>query len=338
MPSIQTPAIVLVTGASGFVAAWVCKTFLDAGYTVRGTVRSHYKGEQLANIFKESEGRFQHVIVEDMTIDGAFDEAVKDVQGVLHLACPTTFIADDPQELIGPALNGTLSVLRSIEKYAPDVRRVVYTSSAAAIIDEGKPLGTIFTDDDWNELSVKEVEEKGKNAGKHKYRASKVLAERAAWSEAKKQGHWDLVAIHPVVTLGPMIHPVSRPSQLNTSISMLYNIISKKDAELSQEELLTFNNFGDVRDVALAHLRAMQYEHAGGQRFITANGAYTWQDALDALPAPYPRGISDSGKTVGRVVFDGSKARTMLGINYRSFEDSVRDTAEDLRQRGWLLV
>ncbi|CAE6496714.1 unnamed protein product [Rhizoctonia solani] len=282
MPSVQAPATVLVTGANGFVAAWVCKSFLDAGYTVRkwfsvsisGTVRSQSKGEQLASIFKGSEGRFEYAIVEDMIVC-----SMKDVQGVLHLACPTTFIADDPQEFIRPALNGTLSVLESIGKHAPGVRRVVYTSSAAAIIDESKPLGTFFTDDNWNELSVKEVEKNGRNAGKHKYRASKVLAERAAWSEAEKQDRWDLVAIHPAVTLGPIIHPISGPSQLNTSISMLYNIISKSDSELSKEELLTFNNFGDVRDVALAHLRAMQYENAGGQRFITANGAYTWQDA-----------------------------------------------------------
>ncbi|CAE6446296.1 unnamed protein product [Rhizoctonia solani] len=337
MPSIQAPSLVLVTGASGFIAAWVCKVFLDAGYAVRGTVRSHSKGQYLADVFKNSEGKFQYVVVEDMLVDGAFEEAVKDVQGVLHLACPTTFVADDPQELIRPALNGTLNVLKSIEKYAHCVRRVVYTSSAAAIVDESKPLGTVFTDDDWNMRSIKEVEEKGRDAGKDKYRASKVLAERAAWAEEKKQDRWDLVAIHPVVTLGPILHQVTKPSQLNTSLSMLYNIIRKKDSDLSGEELLTFNNFGDVRDVALAHLRAIQYKDAGGQRFITANGAYTWQDALDVLPSSYPRGVPGSGKSVGRYVFDGSKARSVLGINYRSFEDSVRDTVEDLVQREWLL-
>ncbi|KAH7304810.1 D-lactaldehyde dehydrogenase [Rhizoctonia solani] len=356
MPAVQTPSTVLVTGASGFIAAWVCKTFLDAGYTVRGTVRSHSKGEHLASFFKGSDERFQYAIVEDMIKhcikDGAFDEAVKGVQGVLHLACPTTFVADDPQELIIPALNGTLSVWKSIEKYAPDVRRVVYTSSAAAIVDESKPLGTIFTDDDWNTLSVQQVEEKGRNAGKHKYRASKVLTERAAWLEAEKQNQWDMVAIHPVVTLGPILHPITAPSQLNTSIMMLYNIISKKDSDLSQEELLAFNNFGDVRDVALVHPCVMQSESAGGQRFIASNGAFTWQDArehidlgnidapsvmlIDVLPEPYPRGIQGSGKTIGRVVFDGNKASKVLGIHYRSFEDSVRDTTEDLRQRGWL--
>ncbi|KAH7337240.1 hypothetical protein B0J17DRAFT_700335 [Rhizoctonia solani] len=334
MPAVQTPSTVLVTGASGFIAAWVCKTFLDAGYTVRGTVRSHSKGEHLVSLFKGSDERFQYAIVEDMIKDGAFDEAVKGVQGVLHLACPTTFVRSSRLqniELIIPALNGTLSVWKSIEKYAPDVRRVVYTSSAAAIVDESKPLGTIFTDDDWNTLSVQEVEEKGRNAGKHKYRASKVLTERAAWLEAEKQNQWDMVAIHPVVTLGPILHPITAPSQLNTSIMMLYNIIGKKDSDLSQEELLAF------KDVALVHPCVMQSESAGGQRFIASNGAFTWQDALDVLPEPYPRGIQGSGKTIGRVVFDGNKASKVLGIHYRSFEDSVRDTTEDLRQRGWLL-
>ncbi|KAB5590688.1 D-lactaldehyde dehydrogenase [Ceratobasidium theobromae] len=321
MPAIKAPATVLVTGASGFIACWVCKTFLEAGFTVRGTVRSPQKGDYLANIFAEYKGRFEYIVVEDMIKQvGAFDEAVKGVQG-----------------LIVPALHGTVSVLKSIEKNGSEVERVVITSSGAAILDPSKPTGTVFTDDDWNTWSVRQVEEKGRDAGHDKYRASKVLAEQAAWEEAKKQTRWDLVTIHPLVTLGPIIHQVSNPSSLNTSISMLYKIISSRNEDLKEEVLVEpDNNFGDVRDVALAHLRAMELENAGGQRFIACKGAYTWQDALDALPEPYPRGIPNAGKSVKHTVFDSTKASQVLGINFRSFEESVRDTTADLQRRGWI--
>ncbi|KAF8601441.1 D-lactaldehyde dehydrogenase [Ceratobasidium sp. AG-I] len=338
MPAIKAPATVLVTGASGFIAAWVCKTLLEAGYTVCGTVRSTSKGEYLVNLFKSYDDRFKYVIVKEMAEDGAFDEAVKGVDAVVHTASPCTFDADDPETLIRPAVRGTVSVLKSIEKNGPSVQRVVFTSSGAAIIDPTKPAGTIFTDDEWNDWSVKQVEEKGRNAGNDKYRASKVLAEKAAWAEAERQKSWDLATILPLMTLGPFIHQVSDPSNLNTSISLFYKFTSAKEGETSQERLLAPNtNFGDVRDVALAHVRALELPEAGGQRFIAGTGPHTWQDALDLLPDSYPRGTPGGGKSVKHITFDSAKARRVLGIDFRSFEDIIRDTERDLREKGWLI-
>ncbi|QRW06157.1 3-beta hydroxysteroid dehydrogenase/isomerase family protein [Ceratobasidium sp. AG-Ba] len=214
-----------------------------------------------------------------MEEDGAFDEAVRGVNAVIHTASPCTFEANDPKELINPAVNGTLGVLKSIEKHAPQIRRVIYTSSTATIVDPSKPPGTIYTDDDWNTYSLEQVEKKGKDAGNDMYRASKILAEKAAWAD----------------------------------------------------------NFGDVRDVALAHVRALEVPEAGGQRFITALEPHTWQDALDVLPPSYPRGEPGAGKSVTHIVFDSSKAERVLGIKFRSFEETVKDTERDLRRRGWLL-
>ncbi|KAG9123247.1 methylglyoxal reductase (NADPH-dependent) gre2 [Ceratobasidium sp. 392] len=282
MTAVKASATILVTGASGFIAAWICQTLLDAGYTVRGTVRSASKGDFLVNRFKSFGDKFQYVIVKDMTEDGAFDKAVRGVDAAIHTAAPCTFEADDPKDLIEPSVQGTVGVLKSIGKFAPQVQRVVYTSSAATIVDPTKPSGTVYTDDDWNTYSVKHVEEKGKEAGNDIYRASKILAEKAAWEECEKQGKWDLVTIHPCITLGPILHEVDSPSNLNTSVGFLYKVISTKEDEISQDRLLApDSNFGDVRDVALAHLRALELSEAGGQRFITCLGPYTWQDALE---------------------------------------------------------
>ncbi|QRV92053.1 D-lactaldehyde dehydrogenase [Ceratobasidium sp. AG-Ba] len=241
-------------------------------------------------------------------------------------------------ELINPAVNGTLSVLNSIEKHAPQIQRVIYTSSTSTIVDPSKPPGTIYTDDDWNTYSIEQVEKKGKDAGNDMYRAGKILAEKAAWAECAKQHNWDLVTTHPVVTLGPFIHEVTTPSQLNASIGMFYKLINTKEGEISRDQLLAPNtNFGDVRDVALAHVRALEIPEAGGQRFITALEPHTWQDALDVLPPSYPRGEPGAGKSVAHIVFDSSKAERVLGIKFRSFEETVKDTERDLRRRGWLL-
>ncbi|KAH7337246.1 hypothetical protein B0J17DRAFT_719150 [Rhizoctonia solani] len=339
MPSIIAPATVLVTGANGFIGSWVCKTFLEKGYQVRGAVRSSSKGEYLLEIFKEYGGNFVYHIVEDITKPGAFDGAVEGVQAVIHTASPAILTIDNPEDLIGPAVNGTLGLIHSINTCGPEVKRLICTSSISAIIDPMKPPGGVYTDDDWNTWSVKQVELKGRDAKWDKYRASKVLAERAAWDEVKKQNRWDLVVLNPSNNLGPVIHQVTEPSKLNASINRFYSVISAKEEELSAETLLMPDtSFGDVRDVGLAHVRAVENESAGGERFLLSSGAYTWQDALDVVPAQYPKplGSPGSGKSVKHSVYDSTKASRILDINFRSLEEIINDTVFDLHRRGWL--
>ena len=136
-----------------------------------------------------------------------FDDAVKGVQAVAHTASPFHFNVTDPQQLIDPAVKGTTGILKSIQKnkwvdcvalppwkrdrrfvttqliFSPDIKRIVITSSVAAVMStSSKPPGTQYTEADWNEDSIKEVEQKGKDTpGSESYRASKTLAERALW-------------------------------------------------------------------------------------------------------------------------------------------------------------
>ncbi|KAG8953399.1 methylglyoxal reductase (NADPH-dependent) gre2, partial [Tulasnella sp. 408] len=192
MPIVAPPAKVLVTGASGYIAAWA--------------LRSDSKGEKLKELFKDYGDKFSYAIVEDISKDGAFDKAVVGVDAVQHTASPVTFAADDPQELIGPAVKGTTSILESVKAYAPSVKRVVLTSSVGSIYHQKTP--PVFDESDWNVDAPKAIEKFGRNApGPVKYGASKVLAERAAWDfmdKNKDSINFDLVAINPSFVWGPL--------------------------------------------------------------------------------------------------------------------------------------
>ncbi|KAG8982950.1 methylglyoxal reductase (NADPH-dependent) gre2 [Tulasnella sp. JGI-2019a] len=312
MPAVSAPAKVLVTGASGFIAVWVCKTLLDQGYHVVGTVRSKSKGEYLQNLFEKDHGKdkFTFIIVADMQEEGAFDKAVVGVDAVEHTASPVTIMADDPQELIQPAVKGTIGVLESIQKHAPNVKRVVITSTLGSIIHD-KGSNKLFDEvrlflrilycaqainhnelislintwgnqflhlpkkkkkqTDWNTTSPREVEEKGRDAtGMHKYRTSKVMAERAAWDFVdKNKTTFDLVTVCPPMVFGPVIHDVSSPAAFNTSMA---SFMSHTTPGQQGDLLGAAGSWVDVRDLASIHAWALSNPAAGGERFIACAG------------------------------------------------------------------
>ncbi|KAK0460564.1 D-lactaldehyde dehydrogenase [Desarmillaria tabescens] len=344
MPSLNPPGKVLVSGASGYIAAWIVRTLLERGYTVRGTVRSLAKGEHLKETFKSYGNKLEIVVVDDMSKDGAFDEAVKGVDAILHTASPVQLNADDPQELIAPAVKGTVGMLTSAAKYGSSVRRIVVTSSCAAILRSES--GTItLSEADWNEQSPKEVEEKGRDAPPiAKYRASKVLAEKAAWSfyeGHKSEFSWDLTMINPPWVFGPFIHDVPTLNSLNATAKVWYDsVVQENMGGLSPDAILTLPGHGwvDVRDLAEAHVRALEVEAAGGQRIIVSAGSCVWQDCINAtqsvstprtLPKPVP------GDPKYAVIFDTSKEKRLLGLKFRTMEETARDVLADFDRLGW---
>ncbi|CAK5279249.1 unnamed protein product, partial [Mycena citricolor] len=338
MPTLSTGKV-LVSGANGFIAVWVVRTFLEEGYAVRGTVRSEDKGKHLIETFKSYGDKFEVVVVPDITADGAFDEAVKGVQAIAHTASPFHFQAEDPAVLIDPAVKGTVGMLKSVLKNGKDVKRIVVTSSAAAIVSV-YPEPTHFSEENWNDQSVEEVEKLGRKASViSKYRASKTLAERGAWNFVKEHASeigWDLTVLNPPLVLGPEIHAVSTPAELNTSSRMMYQGLTQAGATVGG------GSWVDVRDLALAHVRAIQKEEAGGERIIVCEGTYTWQDMIDALPpaavasGKYQKGTPGSGKDFKQMTtYDNSKGLRILGIKYRTVKDVTADTVAQWEGRGW---
>ncbi|KAF8139606.1 hypothetical protein EV363DRAFT_1249436 [Boletus edulis] len=360
MPTVQPPAKVLVSGATGYIAAWVVQNLLERGYAVRGTVRSVAKGDFLKKAFAPYGDRFEVVVVEDIAQDGAFDEAVKGVDAIEHTASPFHFNATDPDELIKPAVNGTVGMLKSVLKdSSTKVKRVVITSSGAAVLRDGLVTPTTFTEADWNNQCLeilKKFEDEGrKNEAPNmvKYRASKTLAERSAWEfvnnlENKARIKWDLVMLNPPFVFGPAIHEVSSPASLNTSAAIFYNYVAdaaKANAAGNDFLANTGTCWIDVRDVAEAHALALEKEAAGGERIIISSGLWKWQDFIDAAndlrPPPHlkttlPVGVRGAGKTVKHLtIYDKSKADRILGLKYRTIAETTKDTLADYEARGW---
>ncbi|ODN86556.1 D-lactaldehyde dehydrogenase [Cryptococcus wingfieldii CBS 7118] len=323
---------VLVTGVSGFIASHAAKEFLQQGFRVRGTVRSEEKGQYLTKLF-EGLGEFTYVIVKDVNQDGAFDEAVKGVNAVAHLASPFyVFNIKDPQELIGPAVKGTTGVLESLQKYNPDVKRVVITSSVASILS---------MDSVKSPYTAAHVEKNGlQSSGFHSYLASKTLAEQALWKFIdEKKPSWDAVAINPPFVLGEIIHQCDKPESLNTSVAAFYEWASGKKTEGDLPSPM--GNWVDVKDVALAHVRALTVPEAGGNRFIVGAGALSAQDFVDGIHKNFPDvknvpvGTPGTHDEICKVldIFDGSKAEKVLGIKYTTLNDSIIQMFESLRKR-----
>ncbi|KAG6864908.1 hypothetical protein C0991_006437 [Blastosporella zonata] len=279
MPTISTGDKVLVSGANGFIAIWVVRKFLEKGYAVRGTVRSADKGKYLEEYFKSYGDKFEVVVVQDIAKEGAFDEAVQGVDAIAHTASPFYLTAASVDELIGPAVNGTVSILKSALKNGHGVKRVVVTSSCASVLTVGSDK--VFDEQDWNELAIREITEQGDAApGPSKYRASKTLAEKAAWKfyeENKANLKWDLSVLNPPFVFGPAIHDVKNVDALNTSSRQWYDAVL---GEGQSEAFLKVQGsaYIDVRDVAEAHTLALEKEAAGGERFVISAGSYVWQD------------------------------------------------------------
>ncbi|KAK6937170.1 NAD-dependent epimerase/dehydratase [Dillenia turbinata] len=193
---------VCVTGASGYIASWLVKFLLLRGYTVKATVRDPNDPKKVEHLVSLDGAKERLQLVKaNLLEEGAFDSIVDGCDGVFHTASPFITGAKDPQtQLIEPAVKGTLNVLGSCAKF-PSIKRVVLTSSIAAVAYTAKPLTPdVVVDETW--YSDAEF-----------CKESKTLAEEAAWSFAKEKGI-DLVTINPAMVIGPLLQPT-----LNTSAS-----------------------------------------------------------------------------------------------------------------------
>jgi len=185
--------IVLVTGASGYIAGHVIQLLLQKGFEVRGTVRSlsnPQKNSHLNELFPKLQ-----LYEADLLTPGSFDKAVENCEYIFHTASPFQIegVTDPQKELIDPAVKGTENVLNSVAKVGKSVKRVILTSSVAAIIGN-KPPEYVFSEVDWNMDSTIQ--------NGQAYRLSKRLAEEFAWKFCK-ENNIDMVAINPGFVVGP---------------------------------------------------------------------------------------------------------------------------------------
>lgn len=277
MSQIDKTKPVLVTGATGYVAGWLVKKLLEEGFIVHAAVRNpdkKHKTQHLDEIAAKSSGSIKY-FKSDLLQEGSYAAAMQGCGVVYHTASPFTLNVKDPQkELIDPALNGTANVLNTAKEVA-SVKRVVVTSSCAAIytdcVDcELAPNG-ILSEEIWNTTASLDYQP---------YSLSKTLAEKKAWEIAESQSQWDLVTINPCGVFGPSLNAKTNTSE---SVEMLKQL---GDGTMK----MGVPNLGigvvDVRDVAEAHFQAGFNPNAQG-RYITAGHNTNFLDMAKSLQDKY---------------------------------------------------
>ncbi|OJJ50126.1 hypothetical protein ASPZODRAFT_1106889 [Penicilliopsis zonata CBS 506.65] len=334
---------ILVTGASGFMGTHIVEEFLSAGYIVRGTVRSEEAALKVRRTFPDQESRLDLTIVPDMAQAHAFDEAVKDVHGVVHNASPFhTQVQSNERELLRPSIDGTTNILSAVQAHAPDVKRVVLTSSFAAMVDMslGNRPGHVYSEKDWNPITYQQAK-KALTPPVLAYTAAKTGAEHAAWDFMQASyPHFDLVTILPAMVYGPNRNATANLASLNTSSADLYRIMSPESKPDDPVPPNVLYSWVDVRDVAFAHRRAFEVPEAGGNRFFLCEGNFTNQqvadilrDKLPELRSRVPVGTPGSGfEGVDMYKIDHSRSEKVLGVKYHSLEQTVVDSAKAFLQ------
>jgi nucleoside-diphosphate-sugar epimerase len=328
---------VLVTGGSGYLGGWCLVELLRRGYRVRTTVRDiSREAEVRARLAPEVDASDNlSVLAADLLRDEGWEQAVHGCDYVLHVASPfPPQQPTDPDELIVPAREGTLRVLKAA--LDAGVGRIVVTSSIAAVGGSTNHASAPLTEADWTDSD---------NPKLTPYTRSKTIAERAAWDFVKERGAVEkLAVVNPGAILGPV---------LSDDRSYSLELVERLLKGMPGAPRIGFS-IVDVRDVADLHIRAMTAPEAGGERFI-AVARFQWlsevaavlRDRLGPDAAKVPKrnvpdlvvramGVFDSGirsiaGQLGRKVeMSSAKAEAQLGWSPRPVEDTVADCGRSL--------
>jgi len=336
--------LVLVTGGSGFIGSRCIIQLLQEGYRVRTTVRSLNREAEVRSILKTGDvdpGDKLSFVAADLMSDKGWEEAVTGCDYVLHVASPfPPGVPKHEDELIKPAREGALRVLKASRNAG--VKRVVMTSSFAAVGYGQKLADHPFTEENWTNLNGSDVTA---------YVKSKTLAEKAAWDFINTEGgSLELSVVNPVGVLGPVLAP-----DYSASIEIIRRLL---DGSVPGYPRLSFG-IVDVRDVADLHIRAMKSPAAKGERFLAISGAFmslkevgqvlksrmgesarkvpsiVLPDWMVRLTSLVDRSIAQIVPELGHVKdASNKKAIRVLGWQPRSREDSIVATAESLINLG----
>lgn len=344
---------VLLTGGNGFIASHILDVLISKEFSVTFTVRDEHKAAKvLARYSSNDAADISAHVVPDFTAPGAFDgcfKTDKPFDAVLHVASPFKYsVTDINQELFAPSVVGTTSLLASIRDHAPSVKTVVFTSSFAAILDSYKSNAIpdhTYTTSDWNPLTKEDAMKNTLNG----YRASKLFAERAAleFMDTHKP-KFSFVSICPTLAFGPVIQPFEGADAINTSSQRIHNFINGSFKSQMPDTGASFYLWIDVRDLALAHVKAMelqlQLQQPKNKRYLLTEGYFTNKDICTIIGSRFPEYVEllpDSDGDIGGFPkdgvykFDNTNATEELQMTYRNLEESVVDAVKSLKERGY---
>ncbi|KAK6460307.1 protein induced by osmotic stress [Scheffersomyces coipomensis] len=327
----MTSETVFVTGATGYIAGHIILQLLNKGYKVVGQVRSVSKGEILAK--EVNNANFSYEVVEVLEKEGAFDEVLlkhPEVTLFMHTASPVQFSqVDHEKNTLIPAINGTKNVLASIHKVAPQIKRVIVTSSvvAAATFAELADPNFIGGEDSWSSITYEQAKT---NDASTAYAGSKKFAEQAAWEFVKQQKPtFKLTTVLPSYVFGPQAFEFG-VKDLNHSSEFLVGALKlTKDSKIPAAESICV----DVRDVANAHVKALESNEAAGKRIVVSNSRFVYGQFVDIIRRNFPNYTkqlpfvetlpSDYFANYNR--FGDSESRRILDIEYIDFEKTIID-------------
>jgi len=330
------PDNVLLTGASGFIAKRIVLDLLESGHTVRGSLRDLGRGEEVRAAVRPHLSDPRHLerlsfVDLDLTRDAGWPEAMQGMTALVHTASPFPMAPPkDENELIRPAVEGTLHALRAAQ--GAGVTRVVMTSSVVAIEANGKVGRETLTEADWSDVSHPRATP---------YYKSKTLAEKAAWDFVAEHPEMQLTTINPALVLGTPLD-----AAFGTSLQLIERILSGKDP--MQPDI----GFGivDVADVSAMHVRALERPESAGKRYIASAQTATLPEvarhlakrfpdrkiAIRVAPAVVLRLLSLFDRSVKTVLpalgappaFDNTRARRELGMAFTGWQTAVDRAAE----------
>ena len=333
---------VLLTGITGFIAKRIALDLLNAGHTVRGSLRSPGRAEEVRAALRPhladpaALDRLSFVEL-DLTRDAGWPEAMDGITALIHTASPFPMAPPkNEDDLIRPAVDGTLRALKAAQ--AAGVSRVVLTSSVVAVEANPKVGRETLTEADWTDPAHPRATA---------YYRSKTLAERAAWDFAAAHPEMRLTTINPALVLGAPLD-----ARFGTSLQLIERIMCGKDP--MQPDI----GFGvvDVADVSAMHVRALDRPGTEGRRYIASGASVTLPEIARHLKARYParriatriapgvllRALSLVDPAIRTALpalgvlprFDTSAARADLGVAFAPWETAVDRAAEAVLARA----
>ncbi|KAK7526040.1 aldehyde reductase [Phyllosticta citriasiana] len=289
-PVIPKGSTILVTGVNGLIGSHVADQLIKFGYKVRGTVREPSKHKWIEELFEKSygPGKIELVSVKDMAADGAFDEAIKGVSGVAHVASVVSFDLD-PEKVIPPVVAGTLNAAKAAAK-EPSVKRFVLTSSAVAATFPNSEKENVIDEKSWNEWSVTESKKKkDEDSGVRRYTvyaASKTLGEQELWKWYREtKPNFVVNTVLPYANLGLCLDP---KNQGTPSTAAWVPILIKGDMENPAMQAPP-QYYVDTQDTALQHVAGLIDPEVKDERIFGFAGKYNLDMILDILRKHYPQ-------------------------------------------------
>ncbi|XP_023633710.1 tetraketide alpha-pyrone reductase 1 [Capsella rubella] len=319
----QAKGKVCVTGASGFLASWLVKRLLLDGYEVIGTVRDPGNEKKLAHLWKlEGAKERLHLVKADLMEDGSFDNAIMGCQGVFHTASPVLKPTSNPEdEILRPAIEGTLNVLRSCRKNQ-SLKRVVLTSSSSTVrirddFDPNIPLDESV----WTSIELCKRFQVW-------YALSKTLAEQAAWKFCEENS-MDLVTVLPSFLVGP-----SLPPDLCSTASDVLGLLKGETEKFQWHGQMGYVH---IDDVARTHILVFEHEAAQG-RYICSSDVISLEELVSFLSTRYPSlPIPMRFEKLNRLHYNFNTSKIQsLGFKFKSLEEMFDDCIASLVEQGYL--